>query len=245
MIQLKCCVIDDEPLARDLIGSYVDKTPFLSLTGKYASAQDAIRAIIDGDTEVVFLDINMPQLTGMEFARLIPESCRIIFITAYDRYALESFKVNALDYLMKPVSYDEFLNAATKALKWHEMRRAATAVNAPDSPTYIIVKSDYKLLQIPVADIMFIEGVKDYAKIYMHETDTMQPVTTLMSMKALESSLPQPPFMRVHRSFIVNTDRITVIERNRIVFGQHYIPVSESYRPAFQQYLRSRTVAPE
>lgn len=245
MIQLRCCVIDDEPLARDLIGTYIDKTPFLTLTGKYASAQDAIRTIIDGETDVVFLDINMPQLTGMEFARLIPESCRIVFITAYDRYALESFKVNALDYLMKPVSYDEFLNAATKALKWHEMRRAAASGNASESPTHIIVKSDYKLLQLPVADIAFIEGVKDYAKIYMLEACEMQPVTILMSMKALETSLPRPPFMRVHRSFIVNTDRITVIERNRIVFGTHYIPISESYRSDFQQYLRSRTVAPE
>ncbi len=241
---LRSCVIDDEPLASGLIASYIEKTPFMTLVGEFSSPRDAIQLILDGGADVVFLDIQMPQLNGIEFARIIPPSTRIVFTTAFDNYAVEGFRVNALDYLLKPVSYEEFLAAANRALQWVEMARSGSAANSSTSSSndYIIVKSEYKLVQIPVNDILYIEGLKDYVKIYT--TDNDRCIMTLMSMKTLERSLPADRFMRVHRSFIVNTGKIKVIERNRIVFGKTYIPVSESYKQAFSDYVSARSILP-
>lgn len=241
---LRSCVIDDEPLASGLIASYIEKTPFMTLVGEFSSPRDAIQLILDGGADVVFLDIQMPQLNGIEFARIIPQTTRIVFTTAFDTYAVEGFRVNALDYLLKPVSYEEFLAAANRALQWVEMTRGGSPVNSGGSSSndYIIVKSEYKLVQIPVNDILYIEGLKDYVKIYT--TDNDRCIMTLMSMKTLERSLPADRFMRVHRSFIVNTGKIKVIERNRIVFGKTYIPVSESYKQAFSDYVTARSILP-
>lgn len=238
---LRCCVVDDEPLASGLIASYISKTPFMELAGEFSSPKDAISVILDGEVDVVFLDINMPQLNGIEFAKIIPPSVRIIFTTAYDSYAVEGFRVNALDYLLKPISYDEFLAAGNRALQWADLnsRKQETAHGESD-PDYIIVKSEYKLVQIPVKDILYIEGLKDYVKIYTEGAD--KSIMTLISMKALEHSLPANKFMRVHRSYIVNLSKIKVIERNRIVFGKTFIPVSESYKQAFSDYISSRTL---
>lgn len=239
MIQLRCCVIDDEPLASGLIASYILKTPFLTLGGEFASPEEATRPILDGEFDVVFLDINMPQISGVEFARVIPPSTRVIFTTAYDNYAVEGFRLNALDYLLKPVSYSEFLEAANRALKWKESLDRQQPARDTGGDRFIMVKSEYKLIQIPVDDILYIEGLKDYVKIYTVTRD--KPVMTLLSMKSIESRLPVPQFMRVHRSFIVNTSRIDAVERNRIVFGNSYIPVSDSYRQSFNDFIESRT----
>ena len=240
MINLRCCVIDDEPLAQELIASYIEKTPFMELVGKFNSAQDAIKTILEDSIDIVFLDIHMPQLSGMEFARIVPSSCRIIFTTAYDRYAIEGFRINALDYLMKPISYEEFVSSANRAMEWAELRRKAEETD--NDKQHIIVKSEYKYMQIAIKDIVFIEGLKDYVKIYLE--DEKNPVTTLMSMKTLERFLPETKFLRVHRSFIVNTSKIKIIERTRIVFGNHYIPVSESYKQAFTNYISSHVLTP-
>lgn len=233
MLTLRCCVVDDEPLAQELVASYIEKTPFMELVGKFSSAQDSVKTILEEDIDVVFLDIHMPQLNGMEFARIVPPTCRIIFTTAYDRYAIEGFKVNALDYLMKPISYEEFVGAANKALQWVELRCRADELD--NNKRYIIVKSEYKQVQIPIDKIQFIEGLKDYVKIYVE--GEKNAILTLTSMKTIERYLPAAEFLRVHRSFIVNTSKISIIERNRIVFGNHYIPVSESYKQAFNDYV--------
>jgi len=233
MLTLRCCVVDDEPLAQELVASYIEKTPFMELVGKFSSAQDSVKTILEEDIDAVFLDIHMPQLNGMEFARIVPPTCRIIFTTAYDRYAIEGFKVNALDYLMKPISYEEFVGAANKALQWVELRRRADELD--NNKRYIIVKSEYKQVQIPIDKIQFIEGLKDYVKIYVE--GEKNAILTLTSMKTIERYLPAAEFLRVHRSFIVNTSKISIIERNRIVFGNHYIPVSESYKQAFNDYV--------
>lgn len=233
MLTLRCCVVDDEPLAQELVASYIEKTPFMELVGKFSSAQDSVKTILEEDIDVVFLDIHMPQLNGMEFARIVPPTCRIIFTTAYDRYAIEGFKVNALDYLMKPISYEEFVGAANKALQWVELRRRADELD--NNKRYIIVKSEYKQVQIPIDKIQFIEGLKDYVKIYVE--GEKNAILTLTSMKTIERYLPAAEFLRVHRSFIVNTSKISIIERNRIVFGNHYIPVSDSYKQAFNDYV--------
>ena len=240
MITIRCCVIDDEPLAAQLIAAYIEKIPFMELVGVYASAQDAIKPILDENIDVVFLDINMPQLNGIEFAKIVPSRSRVIFTTAYDNYAIQGFKVNALDYLMKPISYEEFVGAANKALQWAELSRQASA--QADNREYIIVKSEYKLIQIAVNDILYIEGLKDYVKIYLEKEQKC--IMTLMSMKVLERHLPMSKFLRVHRSYIVNTSKIKVVERNRIVFGSQYIPVSESYKQAFADYISTHSIAP-
>lgn len=238
MVIVKCCVIDDEPLAAQLLTSYIEKTPYMKLVGTFASAQEAIKTIMEEEINVIFLDIQMPQLNGIEFAKIIPSTTRIIFTTAYENYAIQGFKVNALDYLLKPISYEEFLSAANKALTWLETYRKLEDRNIAEE--YIIVKSEYKLIQIPVANIVFVEGLKDYVKIYTDNEP--QPIMTLMSMKAIERTLPSNHFMRVHRSFIVNTTKIKLIERNRIVFGKHYIPVSETYKQIFTDYVNAHTL---
>jgi len=228
-------VVDDEPIARDLIAGYIEKTPFMELAGKFGSAQEAVKTIMEGPVDVVYLDIHMPQLNGMEFARIVPANCRIVFITAYERYALEGFKVDALDYLMKPVSYGEFVESANKALKWADLCRRADEND--NRRKYMIVKSEYKLVQIPVENIIYVEGLKDYIKIYLDNEPS--PVMTLMNMKTVESYLPAADFMRVHRSYIVNIKKIKVIERNHIIINGQSIPVSESYRKTFGEYIEA------
>ena len=233
MTILRCCIVDDEPLARNLIASYIEKTPFMELAGSFGSAQEAVKTVIEESIDVIFLDINMPQLNGMEFARIAPPTCRIVFTTAYDKYAIEGFKVGALDFLLKPVSYEEFIGSANRALAWSDLRRRAEASDT--SREYIMVKSEYRLVQIPVRDIIFIEGVKDYEKIYVDGEE--KAIMTLMNMKTLERTLPSNIFLRVHRSYIINATKIRVIERNRILFGRHAIPVSDSYKQQFSDYI--------
>ncbi len=233
MTILRCCIVDDEPLARDLIASYIGKTPFMELAGSFGSAQEAVKTVIEESIDVIFLDINMPQLNGMEFARIVPPTCRIVFTTAYDKYAVEGFKVGALDFLLKPISYEEFIGSANRALAWSDLRRRAEASDT--SREYIMVKSEYRLVQIPVRDIIFIEGVKDYVKIYVDGEE--KAIMTLMNMKTLERTLPSNIFLRVHRSYIINATKIRVIERNRILFGRHAIPVSDSYKQQFSDYI--------
>jgi len=231
---LTCFIIDDEPLALALLESYVSKTPFLQLTGKYSSAIAAAAFIQDNPPDVLFLDIQMAELNGLEFARIVPDKTRIIFSTAFQQYALDSYKVNALDYLLKPFSYPEFLSAANKALQWHQLNEKAKGASQQITKECIYVKSDYQLIQIELQKILYIEGLKDYLKIIMENAET---VITHITMKAMEDMLPENRFIRVHRSFIVQKNKIKVVERNRIVFGKVYLPVSDSYKNTFQQFL--------
>lgn len=237
---LNCCVIDDEPLAGQLLASYIERTSFTRLEGVFTSAQDAVKLILDGVVDLVFLDIQMPQINGIEFARIIPDTVRIVFTTAYDNYAIEGIKVNALDYLLKPIDYNEFLLAANKARTWKE-KQAQSHTASTEELDRIIVKVGYRMQQIAVKDILFIEGLKDYVRIYIDGSD--MSVMTLMSMKALERSLPASMFMRVHRSYIVNTSKISTIERNHLVFGKHNVPVSDSFRQQFFDYVARHTIA--
>lgn len=232
---MKCIVVDDEPLALDLLESYVRKTPFLELAGKYSSAVQAMKELANQQVDLIFLDIQMPELNGLEFSRMLPPETCIIFTTAFDQYAINGYKVNAIDYLLKPISYPDFLQAANKALHQHELMHR-TPQDEIDS---IFVKSEYKLVQIELRKILYVEGLKDYIKIY--EEDNPKPVLSLMSMKAMEYLLPPSQFMRVHRSYIVRKDKIRVIDRGRIVFGKTYIPISDSYKQAFQEYLEKRS----
>ena len=223
---LNCLVVDDEPLAVRLIASYVERTPFLSLAGKASSGAEALSLLAEEPVDLVFLDIHMPGFSGMDLARQIQNGPRVVFTTAYSDHAVDGFAVNALDYLLKPVSYEEFMRAASRALAYYSPKDGV-AESVPMSG-FITVKSEYRLIRIPVKDIDYIEGLKDYVKIVT--SDGQKPILTLMSMKSLEEMLPEAEFMRVHRSFIVNMDKVRIVERNCIIMGQQLIPVAESVR---------------
>lgn len=239
---LNCAIVDDEPLALELLKSYVEKTPFLRLVGSYSSAVQAMTEIpFHEEVHVLFLDIQMPGLNGLEFSRMVHPETRIIFTTAFGQYALDSYKVNALDYLLKPVSYADFLQSANKAVQWYELKQKAdSGTETDEADDCIYVKSDYKLVQIALDRILYIEGLKDYIKI--HVEDEPKAILSLISMKAMEEKLPSYRFIRVHRSFIVQKNKIKVIDRGRIVFGKEYIPVSDSYKQELQTYLNSHSV---
>ena len=175
----------------------------------------------------------MPELNGLEFSKMVDARTRIVFTTAFGQYAIDGYRVNALDYLLKPISYVDFLQAANKALQWFEL------VQKPEEIDSIFVKSDYKLVQVELKKILYIEGLKDYIKIYTE--DAPKPILSLMSMKSMEELLPPTRFIRVHRSFIVQKDKIRIIDRGRIVFDKTYIPVSDSYKQAFQAFLDERS----
>ena len=237
---MTCVIVDDEPLALDLLESYVRKTPYLELAGKYSSAVQALQALGGQAADLMFLDIQMPELSGLEFSKMLPPDTRIVFTTAFDQYALDGYKVNAVDYLLKPISYADFLRATDKARHWYE--RAQSSPAREEEIDSIFVKSEYKLVQVDLRRILYVEGLKDYIKIY--EEENPKPILSLMSMKAMEDLLPASQFMRVHRSYIVRKDKIRVIDRGRIVFGKAYIPVSDSYKAAFQAYLDRRSWTP-
>ena len=232
---IKCAIIDDEPLAVELLVSYVKKIPFMELHGKYSNAVDAMKGIADDPVDLVFLDIQMPELNGLELSRMLPESTRVVFTTAFEQYAIDSYRINALDYLLKPISYPEFLEASNKALQWFMIVQQAEEPRTPETKS-IFVKSEYKLLQIDLDDIRYIEGLKDYVKIYTEQSP--HPILSLMNMKAIEQMLPSSRFIRVHRSFIVQKSKIREIDRNRIVYDNDlYIPIGDSYKQAFLDFL--------
>lgn len=240
---LSCIIIDDEPLALGLMETYVKKTPFLNLVGKFENAIDAISTLENDPPQILFLDIQMPELNGLELSKIIKDKTKIVFTTAFQQYALDGFKVNALDYLLKPISYADFLQAANKALQWYEMagnQGEKEVEKKEEQKRSIFVKSDYKLIQIDLDKITHIEGLKDYVKIFV-EGETY-PILSLMSMKSLEEMLPKDRFIRVHRSYIVQPKKIKTIERNRIVFGKEYIPISDSYKEAFQNFLNKYSI---
>ncbi len=233
-MNLKCIIVDDEPLAVELLASYVSKIPFLDLAGKYSNATDALSGIREHKPDLVFLDIQMPEINGLELSHMIPETTRIVFTTAFAQYATDSYRVNALDYLLKPISYASFLEACNKALHWFTLLQKGEN-KAAEEPKSIFVKSEYKLLQIDLDSIRYIEGLKDYVKIFTEESQ--HPILSLMNMKAMEQMLPPSRFIRVHRSFIVNKAKIREVERNRIIFGNVYIPIGDSYKQAFQEFI--------
>ena len=233
-MKIKCIAIDDEPLALKQLSSYIQKTPFLENVANFQSAFEALNYLATNDIDLMFVDINMPDLNGIEFVKSLTRKPQIIFTTAYSDYAIEGFQVDAIDYILKPISYAVFLKAATKAKTWCELNQKQTEV-IQTTPDYIFVKSEYKLMRILLSDIKYIESSNEYIQIYLINDE---PVTTLIRLKVIEEQLPKDKFMRVHRSFIVNLDRVKVIERNRIIFDHNiYIPVGDQYKESFQTFI--------
>lgn len=244
---INCIAVDDEPLALGLVCKFIGQTPFLKLVGRYATAVEALKSIHAKHIDVIFLDIQMSDLNGIELARVLgkgPDSPLIIFTTAYNQFALEGYKLDVVDYLLKPFNYEEFLRAATKAFN----RIASRAKPVPESVTpeaagqpdkadeeFLFLKVEYQLVRIALDDILYIEGVKDYIKVYRKASD--KPLMSLNSLKALEKRLPQKRFMRVHRSYIVALGQITSMTRNSVQIGKTVITVGDQYKAAFAKFV--------
>ena len=233
---ITCAIIDDEPLAAGLLEGYAKKTPYLSLKGTYNSAIQAMKDLRDNPVQLLFLDIQMPELSGIEFAKILPKDSKIIFTTAFSQYAIEGYKVNALDYLLKPISYDDFLKSTDKALEWFSVSMKQEVYQRD---RFMLVKSDYKHQRVSLDDILYIEGLKDYVRFYLKGGEK---VMSLMSMKKLDEYLPKPEFLRTHRSYIVHMTEIPLVDRFRIVFDEVYIPISENYKEDVQNYFDQHTL---
>jgi two-component system, LytTR family, response regulator LytT len=231
---IQTIAIDDEPLALKLISGYIEKTPFLQLAGTFDNPLSAIEFYENHPVELVILDIQMPDLMGTDFVRMIQNGPKIIFASAHERFALEGYKLDVVDYLLKPFGYEDFLTAAIKAKKLIELENNKSS-RVETNEQFLFIKSEYKIRRINYSEIIYIEGMKDYVKIFLR--NEAQPILSINSLKTLEAKLPESKFMRVHRSFIVNLERIETIERFRIVFGKVYIPVSDLYKDAFQKFL--------
>ena len=240
---LNCIAVDDEPLALGLVSLFIEQTPFLNLTGKYSSAVEALKILHTETVDLIFLDIQMPDLNGIELARVLDGRAgrkpRIIFTTAYNQFALEGYKVDALDYLLKPFNYEEFLKAANKALAYQQLIIQAEAIPVNAEPReenrYVFLRVEYQLIKINLDDIIYIEGLKDYVKVWLTGKD--KALLSLTSLKALEDKLPPRRFMRVHRSFIVSLDKIHSVARNAIQIGGVYIAIGDQYKDTFNNFL--------
>lgn len=234
-----CIAIDDEPLALRQIADYIIKTPFLELAGQCKSAKEALDVLENTVVDLMFVDINLPDLSGMDFVKTSKNLPRVIFVTASSEYALEGFKVDAIDYLLKPFSYNEFLKSANKAKKYFETI-LPHPIKAGGSIDCLFVKSGYKNVRVNLNEITYIEGMREYVRIHLINGKSLSP---LISLRVLEGQLPSDKFMRVHRSYIVNLEKITSIDHSRIIFDDKvHIPVSEQYKKLFQKYINSHSL---
>ena len=231
---IKCIAIDDEPLALKQIESYVNKTPGFELLQGFESAMQAFSFLEKNEVDLMYVDINMPDLNGMDFVKSLTNAPKVIFTTAYSEYAIEGFKVDAVDYLLKPIGYADFVKACKKAKERLQPKEVEPA-KVESNEEFLFIKSEHKILRINLSEIKYIESMREYVRIFI---DGQKPVMTLMSMKKMEDHLPVSKFMRVHRSFIVNLSKIVHVERHRIVFdSKTYIPVSDQYKEKFQNFL--------
>jgi len=236
MNKLRTIAIDDEPPALKLVSDNIVKTPFLEFLGAFDNPIDAIEFLNEEQVDLILLDIHMPDLTGIEFMRALEQSPKVIFTTAYDKYAIEGFRLNVVDYLLKPFSYEEFLVAVQKAKKLFDLEQSSLPTLDVRN-RFLFLKSEYRIRRINFDDILYIEGLKDYVKVYTTKED--KPILSLNTIKSLEQKLPSDSFMRIHRSFIVNLEKIETIERSRIIFGKSYIPVGDQYKDKFDEFLKN------
>ncbi len=229
---MTCTIVDDEPLAVKLLESFVERTPALQLVGSYTDSVEAIAALRENPVDLVFLDIQMPDMNGMELAHMLPAQTKIIFTTAFKEYAFDSYEVSAIDFLLKPVRYNKFLTAVEKAQE--RIVRQPSSVN--HQPSTLFLRVDGELRQLQLDDVLYVAGMKDYVMFYVQSQP--RPLITHLTMKAVEDMLPADRFLRVHRSYIVALDKIRSIDRNDCIYiGNEIIHVTEAFRPAFQQYL--------
>lgn len=240
MCKISCIVVDDEPLAVEVLAAFIRKTPSLELTATFTDPVLALSAIGEEKPDLVFLDIQMPDLNGLELSRLLPQDTCVIFTTAFRQYAFESYEVEALDYLLKPIRYQKFIESVSKAERWMEIRQAS--VRPERNRRFAFIKTDGEYRNIDFDQILYVEGMKDYILIHL-ESET-EPIVAHMTMKAIEEKLPSDMFMRVHRSYIVALDKITAIDSyGDILIDKISVPVSDSYRKDIERYVKENLLA--
>ena len=241
---IKCILVDDEPLALVQLQKYVERISFLECVRACSSAAEAIEAMASFDVDVMFVDINMPDIDGLQLVRSLSNPPLVVFTTAYSEYAIEGFKLDAIDYLLKPFSFENFMKAANKVRLIYSLRSKNTPEVGEEggvSEDCLFVKSDYRILRIPIADIKYIESMSEYVRIFVE--GSTKPIVTLVSMKKIEEYLPPATFMRVHRSYIVNLNRVTEVSRMRIVYdGDVYVPIGDMYKDNFLEYIDKRFI---
>jgi len=231
-MRITCLAIDDEPLALKKVASYIERIPFLELVAECRNAFEAMEVMRSKKVQLLFVDINMPTISGMDFVKTLENPPKIVFTTAYSEYAVEGFQVEAVDYLLKPITFVNLLKAANKVKAWIDLNAANQHASGEVKPDHLFVKSSYKLLRIELSAINYLESQHEYVKIFLTNG---KPILTKMSLKAIEELLPTGQFMRVHRSYIVSIDKVVEIERSSIVFDSKvYVPVSKQYQAKFQ-----------
>ena len=234
--QLSCIIVDDEPLAVKLLESFVAKTPELQLLASFTDSVEAINAVKEQKPDLLFLDIQMPDLNGMELAHMIPPTTRVIFTTAFKEYAFESYEVSALDFLLKPIRYNKVLAAVEKAKQWYEREPSADDAKS----TSLFIRVDGELRNVTIDNITYVSGMKDYVMFYFDGES--KPLITHLTMKAVEAMLPTDRFLRVHRSYIIAVDKIKKIDRNDCIYiGEEIIHVPEGYQQAFHTFIETRS----
>lgn len=241
MTMIRCLVVDDEPLALDILTDYIEKVPFLELVKATTSAFEALSLVQNNAADLVFLDVQMPELTGIQFLKIINGKCCVILTTAYSQYALDGYELDVCDYLLKPIAFDRFYKAVSKVQS--QLAPVSSVPQAPErpastAPDFIFVKTEHRIQKIYIHDILYIEGLKDYVSIFT----PVERVITLQHMKKLEEVLPNQRFARVHKSFIVSIDKIESIERGRIQIGDKIIPIGDTYRDSFFKKIEDRNI---
>ena len=236
---INCLVIDDEPLALQQLASYVEKIPYFTLVAQCHGAVEA-REIIDRErVDAIFVDINMPDINGMDFVKQLSAPPIVVFTTAYSEYAVDGYKVDAVDYLLKPFGLDDFKRAATKVKKRYELENNAAAQQPADDDDSIFLKTEHRVIRANIADIRYVEGMSEYLKIYI---EGQRPIIMLLSMKKLEERLPSY-FMRIHRSYIVNMKKVSEVSKSRVAIdADTVLPVGDIYKDALMQYLSDRSL---
>lgn len=237
-MKIRTLIVDDEPMALEKLRSYVEKIPFLEPAGTCINGFEALESLAADKADLIITDINMPDLNGMELMKSLHNPPLVIFTTAYDNYAVDSYRLSAVDYLLKPYTFADFQRAVNKAREIFNARHAET-VSPPAVPDHIFIKVDYRYIRVRLADISYIKGYGEYLQIYLKDKTT--PLLTLSSFASIKEKL-SPSFLQVHRSFIVNMDNADMIERNRIIIGEDtFIPVGDSYKAPFQHYLSTHS----
>ena len=236
---IKCIIVDDEPLAVAQLEKYVERVPFLVNVGSCSSAAEAMEILSTGSVDAMFVDINMPDIDGVQFVRSLVNPPFVVFTTAYSEYAIEGFKLDAIDYLLKPIAFEDFLKASNKLNRIYSMNNSAQpAVEQGEEVCRdcLYVKSDYRMLRVPINSIKYIESMSEYVRIFVE--DSAKPIVSLLSMKKIEESLPAGDFMRVHRSYLVNLNKVKEVSKMRIVYdGEVYVPIGDMYKEKFFEYI--------
>ena len=244
--ELSCIIVDDEPLAVKLLESFVAKTPQLRLEASFTDSVEALSWLKEHPVNLAFMDIQMPDMNGMELSHMLPEGTKVIFTTAFKEYAFESYEVSAIDFLLKPIRYNKFIAAVEKAEQWFDLREKgtvnseqfATETSVNSNKTSMFIRVDGDLRQISFDHIIYVEGMKDYVR--FHIEGERLPLTTHMTMKAVEDALPTDAFMRINRSYIVRLDKIRTVDRNLCVYiGEEIIRVTDAYRETFERYVQT------